>query len=76
MSAHNTMVVTDCCGQLLPKESTLVGDVHFPDLCPACQLFDGREHDRHVTCDWSKGIDCPGPGWTYENRRILPGADR
>lgn len=60
------MVVTDCCGRLLPESQTLVGDVHFPEHCPACQWLDGREHDKHVTCDSSQGVECPGPDWTYD----------
>lgn len=59
------MVVTDCCGRLLPEPHTLTGDTHFPDLCPACGWLDGREHDSHVTCDWTRGVQCPGRDWTY-----------
>ena len=55
------LVVTDCCGQLLPESQTLTGDVHYPDLCPACIHLDGREHDSHVTCKWG----CPGRDWSY-----------
>jgi hypothetical protein len=59
--------VTDCCGRLLPEAETLVGDVHFPDQCPACQYLDGREHDRHVSCVGA----CPGPDWSYTDGRIV-----
>lgn len=57
------MVVTDCCGRLLPESRTLRNDVHFSDLCPACLSLDGSEHESHVTC---KGDDCPGRDWTYD----------
>jgi hypothetical protein len=67
-------VVTDCCGRLLPESQTLTGDVHFPELCPACMTPDwaadqGVEHERHVTCT---DDDCPGPNWSYEDGRIVP----
>lgn len=64
-------VVTDCCGRLLPKSQTVQGDVHLPDMCPACSwgwagvnhgLIDPPEHDSHVTCTTG---DCPGNDWTY-----------
>ena len=89
------MVVTDCCGQLLPEPHTLVGDTHFSDLCPAClwlaeQVGEQPEHERHVSCDWSQGIECPGRDWSYvdgqvvaapleemghDNSRVIPPAD-
>ena len=65
-------VATDCCGRLLPESQTLAGDTHIHDLCPACHWRDGREHDRHVTCDWSKDIQCPGRDWTYRDGRVTP----
>lgn len=70
------MVVTDCCGQLLPESQTLVGDVHFSDLCPACDWLADREgeqpeHDRHITCDWSQGIECPGRDWSYVDGQVV-----
>ena len=68
-------VVTDCCGRLLPESSTLRGDVHFTDLCPACTWVNVRagshvvigddaqpEHESHVTCTDGR---CPGRDWTY-----------
>lgn len=60
------LVVTDCCGRLLPKGQTLTGDVHFPDLCVACiQIADsadeGLPHERHISCIG----ECPGRDWTY-----------
>lgn len=68
----SSLVVTDCCGRLLPESQTLVGDVHFPDLCPACQWLDGRQHERHVTCDWARGVECPGRDWSYVDGRVTP----
>lgn len=56
--------VTDCCGRLLPVEQTLVGDIHIPDICPACSWLDGRQHDDHVSCH-DAGL-CPGRDWVYD----------
>lgn len=65
------MVATDCCGRLLPESQTLVGDVHFPDQCPACGWLDGREHEQHRTCDYTQ-IECPGSDWSYRDGRVVP----
>jgi hypothetical protein len=65
------MVVTDCCGRLMPEAQTLVGDVHFTDQCPACGWRDGREHERHRTCDDTMVV-CPEAGWSYVDGRIVP----
>lgn len=70
------MVVTDCCGRLLPESQTLVSDVHFSDLCPACIWLADRygeqpEHDRHRTCDHEQ-IECPGRDWSYVDGHIIP----
>lgn len=70
------LVVSDCCGRLLPEWSTLRGDVHFTDQCPGCQwviweasaayivhpIPDQPEHEAHVICD--DGC-CPGTGFAY-----------
>lgn len=41
--------LTDCCGRMLPIAETLKGDVHYPNLCPACGGVN-EDHEQHVTC--------------------------
>lgn len=59
--SHCELVVTDCCGRLLPEVDTLKNDVHYVELCPACLALDGSPHETHITC---RG-ECPGKDWTY-----------
>lgn len=69
LAAPPRKVATDCCARLLPVEQTTDGDVHFPDMCPACVTRDGREHDSHVTCTDGQ---CPGRDWSCVNGQIVP----
>lgn len=68
--APANMVVTDCCGRLLPESQTLVNDVHFSELCPACQSLDGSEHESHRSCDYTQ-TECPGADWSYVDGRVV-----